>query len=248
MAQNPAHRGGVGGSGAKGGCCSPAVARKNPKPEIPRLTDEDLPVRNFEQKEGDVSSSNLARWGALGALLAGLGFVAAAYIAWLAGGQNLQALRVSNIALMVASIGAAGGVVGLRVRQGAHHGRGRLVGTAGFAVALVGSALPAVGVALGFLVGSGVLEGVAAARVVGMGVLGTRLGLALLGVGLALLGVAALRAKVLPRWVGVVLVGAFPASATIWVFLSTFSGIVVFGFAWLALSYALWSEPRGEAA
>ena len=86
MVQNPAHRGGVGGLGAKGGCCSPAVARKNPKPEIPRLTDEDLPVGNVEQEEGDVSSSNLARWGALGALLAGLGFVAAAYTrGWLGG-------------------------------------------------------------------------------------------------------------------------------------------------------------------
>ena len=174
-----------------------------------------------------MASSSRVRWGALGALLAGLGFVVIGYFGWLARGQNnLAAIYV------VAFIGVVGGLVGLRARQRTSYG---WLGTTGFAAAFAGSTLVPLASAVVFLDASGVLGG----QVLGMGVLGVRLGLVLLGIGLVLLGVATLRAKMLPRWVGVVLIVAFPAAASIAVFLAYFSGLVTFGFAWLALSYAL---------
>ncbi len=185
-----------------------------------------------------MSSSNLVRWGALGAMLAGLGFVVAGYFGWLTRGQNDLAWAILAIAL----IGAGGGVVGLHARQRTSYG---WLGTAGFAAAFAGSTLALIGSVILFLGVSGVLGG----KVLGMGFgefrLGLQIGLVILGIGLVLLGVATLRAKMLSRWVGVVLIVAFPAATSIAVFLAYFSGLVTFGFAWLALSYALRSE-RGE--
>lgn len=178
-----------------------------------------------------MSSSSLVRWGALGALLAGLGFVVAGYFGWLTRGNDLG-WAIAAIAL----IGAVGGVVGLHARQKTSYGR---LGTTGFAAVFVGSTLALMGSVLLFLDASG-------------GVLGGRvrlalvIGLVILGIGLVLLGVATLRTKVLPHWGGVVLIAAFPASASLTVSLSFYSGLVAFGLAWLALSYALRSE-RGEA-
>ena len=81
--------------------------------------------------------------------------------------------------------------------------------------------------------------------------------------GFALYGVAALRARVLPRWCGVAFIAALPVALAssilcivlwVWVLqdrdflqLSGDSKYIVFGLAWLALGYALWAR-RGVAA
>jgi hypothetical protein len=62
-------------------------------------------------------------------------------------------------------------------------------------------------------------------------------------VGFPLLGVATFRARVLPRWCGVLLV-ALPAVFLLVFSLLEYSGAAraLFGPYWLALGYALWSE------
>ena len=58
--------------------------------------------------------------------------------------------------------------------------------------------------------------------------------------GFMLYGVATLRAKVLPRWCGIVFIVALPAALALSIPLSFVSLFIVFGLAWLALGYALW--------
>ena len=200
-----------------------------------------------DTRRGRRRRTSSVRWGALGAMLAGLGLIVAAYAVWIIrGGQNpLLSTQISTFALIVTSIGALGGVAGLLARQRTR-GSGWL-GTVGFAVAFAGSSLAMTGHVLIFLIASGVLEGGFATQRFGVWDLGASLGLVLLGVGLVILGVATLQTRVLPRWVGVVLVVAFPVSAAIWFFLSTYSGLAAFGCAWIALGYALWSERDASA-
>src|SRR3712207_9383231 len=64
--------------------------------------------------------------------------------------------------------------------------------------------------------------------------------------GFPLLGVATFRARVLPRWCGVLLV-AFPAAFVLMFTLVDYSGAAraLLGPYWLALGYALWSH-QGE--
>ena len=70
------------------------------------------------------------------------------------------------------------------------------------------------------------------------------LGWELLGlvVGFVLYGAATLRAKVLPRWCGVAFIAAVPVALALSGPLSFASMFGVFGLAWLALGYALWSQ------
>ena len=186
------------------------------------------------------------RWGALGAMLAGLGLIVAAYAVWTLRNQSpLLSTQISTFALIVTSIGAVGGAGRLLVQQGTR--ASGWLGTVGFAVAFAGSMLALIGHVLIFLIASGVLVGGFATQRFGIWDLGASLGLILLGVGLMLLGVATLQTKVLPRWVGVVLVVAFPVSVAIWFFLSTSSGLAAWGCTWLALGYALWPEREATA-
>jgi hypothetical protein len=75
---------------------------------------------------------------------------------------------------------------------------------------------------------------------------GFQLGINLLLVGLWLLSIATVRARVLPRWCGLALIGV--VVITIFgVILSPFlisagGSFVVVGLIWAALGYALWSE------
>jgi hypothetical protein len=56
-------------------------------------------------------------------------------------------------------------------------------------------------------------------------------------VGFALYGAATLRARVLPRWCGVVFIIAFPITALLEEY-----GNIWFGLGWLALGYMVWSQ------
>jgi hypothetical protein len=60
------------------------------------------------------------------------------------------------------------------------------------------------------------------------------------------LGIATLRARVLPPWCGVLLIIAV-LGIPVYFALGNYGGAIVYGLVWVALGYALWSR-RGEAA
>lgn len=185
-----------------------------------------------------MSSSNLVRWGALGAMLAA--------IAWTISGLTAFALVQSPATNMgptgslswyfiessdaIAEAGMMVAVLGLHARQFPSYGR---LGMAGSIVAFVGTACVFLSTVLWLLTHNG--DGV-------VGLLFSLGGLGVL-VGFPILGLATLRAGVLPRWCGLLLVGWLMYFPLIF-FLLDFYGEAraLFGFVFLALSYALWSR------
>jgi hypothetical protein len=65
-------------------------------------------------------------------------------------------------------------------------------------------------------------------------------------IGFVLYGVATLRARVLPLWVGVAIIVGLPVRIAM--FQVDPWGLVVFGLLWLALGYVLWSRREAAAA
>ena len=134
----------------------------------------------------------------------------------------------------VAEAGMVGALLGLRARQVPAYGR---LGMAGFVLALLGSALLCV------ITVTAIISGDA----LGEAVLGTIFISGVLGwlVGFPLLGIATLRAKVLPRWCGVLLIAHFPLFGFL---LASYGwGGIALGLVWVALGYVLWSW-RGTGA
>ena len=178
--------------------------------------------------------------GALAAVLASV-----AYIAWILGvafgTPSFYGVTVSDIALVC----TLGGLVGLHTLQETSYGR---LGLAGFFSAFVGTAL--------------ILQSTPF-RPGGREVLEAVLAIGLLGVivGVVLLGVSTLRARVLPRWCGLLLILGLPLvaiSAAAFSFLILALGPVAansgqvstgitLGLIWLALGYALWRQQEEEA-
>jgi hypothetical protein len=60
-----------------------------------------------------------------------------------------------------------------------------------------------------------------------------------------LLGTATLRARVLPRWRGILLLVAV-LGIPVYFALGSYGGAILYGLVWLALGYGLWSE-RGAS-
>jgi hypothetical protein len=178
---------------------------------------------------------SLVRWGALAALVSG--------VLWIVGGLLHLAypqdppgalghfLNYLGTAIFSgAYLGMLGGLVGLHARQVESYGR---LGTVGFLLAFAGAALAFVGQATsGIFPENGALGWLFSDP--GYAFLA---GILLMSLGLVLLGVATLRARVLPRWCGVGLIALVVFSA-----LGAFGGFVAFGLIWLALGYALWSQ------
>lgn len=202
------------------------------------------------------SRSTLIRWGGLAAVAAGVLRLLEAFSAIVgvpatyvfarppvSGGLSVLALLLMLVAL-----------VGLHARQAGSRGYGRL-GTAGFLLALLGDLLAA---ALGPLVYSGVAVDVSPSLVVVVVTGGVA---AAAELGLLLLGVATLRAAVLPSpWralpVAIFLLGfplitlagpLFPAAGGIALVIFIAVREVLLGLGWALLGYALWSE-MGEGA
>ena len=175
-----------------------------------------------------MSSLNLVRLGAVGALLAGVAWMAlglvdmATFGGW--GSEVLSSAFLEAMLYSVALVGTLGGVVGLHARQTPSYGR---FGTAGFLATFTGTAILLVGLVLSFLVGG--LFGAAFLDPV----LGAGLWCALLG--FVLLGAATLRLEALPRWCGVALIVCLPLAIT----LGDYGGGIVLGLLWLAVGYAL---------
>ena len=183
---------------------------------------------------------NLVRWGALAAMASGA--------LWVAGGLLQLAfpqdppgmlgyyLNFLGTALFSAAyLGMLGGLVGLHVRQAGSYerlgGAGFLLASAGAALAFVGQATSAIfphNGALGWLFADP-----------GYGFM---VGILLTSLGLVLMGVATMRAGVLPRWCGFGLV-----AMVVFLALGAYGGFVVVGLIWLALGYALGSKESQVA-
>jgi hypothetical protein len=134
----------------------------------------------------------------------------------------------------IALIGVIVGLSGLYIRQARSLG---WLGTTGFFAAFLGSALALVAVALTLLSSGDLLAREFGAQAMGLGLTGILLGFMVSSVGVVLLGVGTLLARVLPLWCGVALI-ALPFSAAV----NDYGGWIVFGLLWLALGYVLWSE------
>ena len=161
----------------------------------------------------------------MGALLAGVAWIASSVVDLTSEGQGSEVFGLPSFYLIEGAIGLAlagtlVGLLGLHARQTTSYG---VLGLVGFLAALVGTAL--------------VLANVLLIRAAGRDLLDLLLLLGLLGMlfGFVLLGVATLRAGVLPQWCGVALILVLPISAL----LGDLGGGLVFGLVWLALGYAL---------
>jgi hypothetical protein len=180
-----------------------------------------------------MNSPKLIRWGVLGALLAGIGWMASGFFFYVfpgegEGPEGSVSWYLIESADAVAEVGMLTALVGLHVRQAPNYGR---LGTAGFVVASVGTAFVFLSTVTWLLAGEDNFF-------VGLFfTLGLFVGWP---VGFTLLGVATFRAKVFPRWCGVLLIAFFPVLFAIF---SVYDTAVIWnGVVWLAVGYALWSE------
>ncbi len=190
-------------------------------------------------------SSNLVRWGAIGAVLAGVAWIVSVIVNLaITSPQGPTAFGLSSpldeVTYIVALAGTLLGLAGLHAKQARSYGR---LGVAGFLVAFMGNVLVLLGLVLSLSARGEIFERELLDQVLGLGLLGMFLGFVLLSVGLVVLGIASLLAGVLPRWCGVALILALPVSVA----LGNYGGRMVLGVVWLALGYILWSR-RGEAA
>lgn len=181
-----------------------------------------------------MSSSNWIWWGALGALLAGIVWIALGLIllvilgpvALYFGGAATVEDYLLEILFSIALVGMLAGMVGFHARQAPSYGR---LGTAGFLAAFVGVFFLLASTVATILAGREVLDWLFI-----LGFVGTL-------VGFVLLGAATLRARVLPRWCGVLLIVAV-LGIPVYFTLGNYGGAILYGLVWLALGYALWSE------
>jgi hypothetical protein len=188
-----------------------------------------------------MSSSDLVRWGGLAGILAGVAWVVSGIVHFAmvypeAGTGPTGSISDYLIegAHAVAEAGMLGALIGLRARQGPWYG---WLGAVGFALAFVGTALLCAITVIGIVFGEALGEAVLSAIFIS-GVLGWL-------VGFPLLGIATVRARVLPRWCGVLLIAYFPLFGFL---LSSYGwGGIALGLLWMALGYVLWSW-RGTAA
>lgn len=183
-------------------------------------------------KEGEVGMlTSAVRWGGIAAMVAGATYA----------GQGIMDVMVPQAEVfaalsdylmeavfIVALLATMAAIAGLHALHGGRYGR---LGTAGSLVALFGHALMLLSAAATLLLARQAL-GVAFVS-----------GFPLALLGLVLLGVAVLRARVLPRYCGVLLTVAFPLS----IVLESYGGGVLLGIAWALVGYAILTRGRAPA-
>ena len=172
-----------------------------------------------------MSSSDLIRWGGLAAMVGGVSWLVYGLVSL--AGANVQESTPLDLFIVVGWLLQVVGMVGLHTLQKENYGR---IGRAGFYTFIVGAPVQALGLLL-VLAGSGTL-GTLLTTLGGLGIL----------VGLVLYGAATLQARVLPRWCGIALIVALPAT----ILLQEYGGIV-FGAVWVALGYMLWSQSEATS-
>jgi hypothetical protein len=173
-------------------------------------------------------SSNLVRWGALGAVLAGVAFVLLSLVSLALSGPS----PYFDVGFVIAWLLTVPGVVGLHAVQSESYGLLGRVGSVSLIAGVMSNTLGLVPLVLGnesFLW------------------LSFPVGALLLLVGFLTLGIATLRAGVLPRWSGVALIVALPLVVVAGTILGAptdedYPGVVVMGLVWLSLGYALWGR------
>ena len=195
-------------------------------------------------------SSDLTRRGGLAAMLAGEAWALSGVFAFALPGEgagppgSISAYLVES-SHAVAEVGMLVWLLGLRALQVPRHGR---LGTVGFVAAFVGTALLFVltaftPVQMFLAYALDVIDPRTGGVLVTL-MFTTGLFLGWL-VGYTLLGVATIKARVLPRWCGVLVAAQLPLV----IFLMAFYGAggLALGLVWLALGYALLSK-RDKAA
>ncbi len=180
-----------------------------------------------------MSTPRLVRWGAIGAVIAGLAWAVSDIFALLFPGQEEGPMGSTSYYLIesadaIAEAGMLVALLGLHVLQVRRLGRW---GTAGFVVAFIGTVLVLVST----------LWAIILLDRFGTTVAGLLFGLGLLGwiVGFVLFGITTFRAGVLPRWSGVLLV-AYPLVLIAGVPVE--GPLILVGLLWLALGYVLWTQ------
>ena len=187
-----------------------------------------------------MKTANLIRWGALVAFASGALWIAGGllHLAYPQDPPGMLGYYLNYLGTAVFSaayLGVLGGLVGLHARQMESYG---WLGRAGFLAAFAGALLAFVGQAT-----SGIFpQNATLGWLFGDPGYGFMAGILLTSVGLVLMGIATLRAGVLPRWCGFGLV-----ALVVFLALGAYGGFVVVGLIWLALGHALWSE-KSEAA
>jgi hypothetical protein len=183
-------------------------------------------------------TSRLVQWGAIGAVIAGVAWAVSDVLALLFPGEEEGPIGSASYYLIesadaIAEAGMLAALIGLHVVQARSLGR---FGRVSFVVAFIGTAL----------VLASTLWAVILLDRFGTAVPGLMFGLGLLGwlVGFVLFGIATFRARVLPRWSGLLLV-AYPLVLIAGVPVE--GPLILVGLLWLALAYALWTR-RGMPA
>ncbi len=166
--------------------------------------------------------------------MAGVAWVVSGLISLVVAGQGTEVVGSFSYYLLetlfcIASLGMLGGLAGFHALQAASYGR---LGAVGFYAAFVGTALMLISTAATILAGREVLNFLFV-----LGFLGT--------LGLVLLGVATLRARVLPQWCGVLLIAAV-LGIPVYFALGNYGGAILYGLLWLALGYVLWSRRNAS--
>lgn len=184
------------------------------------------------------------RLGALGAMVAGVAWLASFIIVIVDStteglipifGFPYSDLGRTMYVIVLTSV--PWGLMGLAARQETHYG---LLGRVGSLAAFSGDTLTLIGLGL-ILLFRGDFLGQEPA--VTLGLSSMVVGLTLLGTGFLLLGIATLRARVLPRSCGIALIIAFVAVLVPVISpagLGSYAVTIVLGFVWLALGYVLW--------
>jgi hypothetical protein len=190
-------------------------------------------------------SSSTVRWGGLAAMLGGaLSVVSAVMITSMPRGcignecayREMRDIGIAGALLMLALLLIMVGAAGLVIRA-RNAGRFGVLGKTGAVLGAVGIALPVIGSLIQGILFDGdyplmpyfVIPGVLA-----------------LVVGFALLGIAVLRARVLPRWAAVLLIIGSLAMLGFNDQNAQALMAIPFGIAWAAVGYVLWSG-KGEA-
>ena len=182
-----------------------------------------------------MASSDLIRWGAIAGVVAGVMYI-------LTGIVNLFAPQspvfvsfsdyLIEILFVVGLLGTLAAIVGLHYLQRGRYGR---TGVAGSLTAFIGYALLLVAATVTILAGKEALDAVFP--------IGSLAAL----VGVVLLGSASLRARVLPRWCGLVLIAGYPL--TVFADIATGgAGGIVLGIVWGLVGYALLSNSSSSSS
>ncbi len=175
-----------------------------------------------------MSSFTAVRWGAPGAILSGLAFTVLSLLSL----ATPEPAAYLDVIFGVAWLSTVLPVAALHAVQ---EGRDGLLGRVGSASIVVGAVAAFLG-ALAVATGS---TSLAWPLFIAGGIL--------LLAGLVVLGLASLRARVLPRWCGVALILALPLTggllqAQTQTNSGDYPGVIVVGLLWLGLGYVLWSR------